>query len=186
MDAPAIKRVLHVGCGPKSVTGLHEIFRTGEWQEVRLDIDPGVQPDIVSSITSMPEVLSDSFDAVWSSHNLEHLFAHEVPLALREFHRVLKGNGLALLTMPDLQRAAEFLAQGKFEETLYESPAGPIAAIDICFGLRTAIARGNHFMAHKTGFSAPSLGQKLVACGFHNVQVQRRNLELWAIAYKPQ
>jgi len=41
----------------------------------------------------------------------------------------------------------------------------------------------NEFMAHKTGFSAAFLGKKLVASCF--VNVQRRDLALCAIAYKP-
>ena len=69
------------------------------------------------------------------------------------------------------------------DETVYESPAGPIAAIDICFGRRASIAHCNEFMAHKTGFSAAFLGKKLVASCF--VNVQRRDLALCAIAYKP-
>jgi ubiquinone/menaquinone biosynthesis C-methylase UbiE len=173
-----------VGCGPPRSDKLHETFRTPLWQEIRLDIDAAVEPDIVASITAMPQVPDDSVDAVWSSHNLEHLYAHEVPVALREFLRVLKTGGFVLLTMPDLQKAAEYVAQGKLEEPIYQSPAGPISAIDICFGHRASIARGNHFMAHKTGFSAQTLSQKLAACGFQDIRVERRGLDLWAVGYK--
>jgi len=35
----------------------------------------------------MPMVASRSYDAIWSSHNLGHLYAHEVPLALAEDDR---------------------------------------------------------------------------------------------------
>jgi len=63
-----------------------------------------MQPDIVCSITDMSPVAADSVDAVWSSHNLEHLQRHEVPVALAEFLRVLKPAGLLLLTLPDLQQ----------------------------------------------------------------------------------
>ncbi|MCA8996833.1 MAG: methyltransferase domain-containing protein [Planctomycetaceae bacterium] len=132
----------------------------------------------------MPEITDSSVDAVWSSHNLEHLFAHEVPVALKEFLRVLKPGGFALLTMPDLQKAAEYVAQGKLEDPVYESPAGPISAIDICFGHRASIARGNHYMAHRTGFSAETLTEKLTASGFFKVRVERKGFDLWAIAYK--
>ena len=37
-------------------------------------------------MTDMSMVDSAAVDAVWSSHNLEHLYAHEVPVALGEFH----------------------------------------------------------------------------------------------------
>jgi protein O-GlcNAc transferase len=180
------RRVLHVGCGPKRQDKLHRTFQAGDWQEIRVDIDPAVQPDIVATITAMPQIPDDTVDAVWSSHNLEHLFAHEVPIALREFLRVLKPGGFVLMTMPDLQKAGEFLARGQLEEPIYQSPAGPISAIDICFGHRASIARGNEFMAHRTGFSAHTLAQKLAACGFRRIRVERKNLDLWALAFKPE
>lgn len=181
----ASKSVLHVGCGTKRREKLHRTFHSDEWHEIRLDIDPSVKPDVIASITHMPQISGNSVDAVWSSHNLEHLYSHEVPIALREFLRVLKPGGFALLTMPDLQKAAEYLARGQMEETVYQSPAGPIAAIDICFGHRASVARGNEFMAHKTGFSAGSLTKKLTDSGFQKVRVERRGMDLWAIAYKP-
>ena len=59
------------------------LSRARNWREIRLDLDPAVQPDIVCSITDMSPVATDSVDAIWSSHNLEHLQRHEVPLALQ-------------------------------------------------------------------------------------------------------
>jgi hypothetical protein len=98
----------------------------------------------------------------------------------------LKPGGFLLLTMPDLQCVAEFIAQGRLHEPLYQSEAGPISAIDICFGHRVSIARGNEYMAHKTGFSAQTLYDYLVASGFKKVRVQREGWDLWAIAHKPE
>jgi hypothetical protein len=76
--------VLHVGCGWPDPESLHDDFRGPEWRELRLDINPEVRPDIVADITGMPEVPSKSVDAVWSSHNVEHVFAHEVPKVFGE------------------------------------------------------------------------------------------------------
>jgi predicted SAM-dependent methyltransferase len=133
---PAIgaRYVLHVGCGPKRSEKLHEVFRNAHWHEIRVDINPAVDPDIVANITSIPQVADACIQAVWSSHNLEHLFAHDVAIALNEFRRVLVPGGFALLTLPDLQKAAEFIARGLLERPVYESRAGPICPIDICFG----------------------------------------------------
>jgi hypothetical protein len=97
---------------------------------------------------------------------------------------VLKPGGFALLTMPDLQAVAESVAKGDLETPLYISPAGPICASDMLFGHRPPIARGNHFMAHRTGFTAGSLSEKLAAAGFRKVSVDRRDFSLWAIANK--
>ena len=63
------------------------------------------------------------------------------------------------------------------------SPAGPIAAIDILYGLGTDLARGNHYMAHKTAFTTETLKQKLLEAGFSQAEVKRDRLNLWATAY---
>ena len=180
----ASKTVLHVGCGAPNPKKLHETFRGPEWKELRLDIDPAVAPDIVCDMRDMSVVGTASVDAVWSSHNVEHLYAHQVPTVLGEFHRVLKHGGFTLITLPDLQAVCRYIAEDKLEEVLYVSPAGPISPIDVVYGLRRAIARGNRFMAHKTGFTAKSLGDKLERAGFRRVQVRRSGFDLWASGYK--
>jgi hypothetical protein len=186
ITAGARKRVLHVGCGSNRPGKLHPSFNADGWQEIRLDIDAEVQPDIVACITDMRQVAEASVEAIWSSHNLEHLYAHEVPLALKEFWRVLKPDGFVLITLPDLQAAAEYVARGQLEEVIYVSPAGPVSALDMCYGFRPALATGNRFMAHKTGFTAATLRQKLVDRGFVDVRVERENLALWAIGHRPR
>lgn len=178
---PGARLVLHVGCGPRNPATLHKTFHGPEWHEVRLDINPGVNPDIVGTIVDMSGVDSESVDAVWSSHNLEHVYAHEVPLVLGEFYRVLRPGGRALVTMPDLQSIGEALARGKLEDPLYDSPAGPIAALDMLYGHGGSITGGNEYMAHRTGFTARTLTKKMNRAGFVDVEVRRDpERALWA------
>jgi len=175
------RTVLHVGCGCQS---LPPYFSPDSWLETRLDIDPVVKPEVICSMTDMQPIKEASFDAIWSSHNLEHLYAHEVLLALREFYRVLKFGGIAYLLLPDIQAVAAEVATGNLEGILYQSPAGPISAIDILWGHRKSIQAGNDYMSHKTGFTAQTLGEKLAAVGFR-AQIERREFwELLAIAEK--
>ncbi|MBI3466459.1 MAG: methyltransferase domain-containing protein [Planctomycetes bacterium] len=174
-----LRTVLHVGCGGATI---HPLFQVPGWQEIRLDINPGVQPDIVASITDMAEVETASVDAVWSSHNLEHLYPHEVPLALAEFRRVLRSGGFALISLPDLQAVAELVAADKLEDVAYISPAGPIAPLDMIYGFRPALAGGNAFMAHRTGFTAKSLSRQLTEAGFATAAAWRSEFNLWALA----
>ena len=178
------KRLLHVGCGSARARDTVPVFADPDWQEVRLDVDPHVRPDVVASITDMRPVPDASVDGVLSAHNLEHLFAHEVPVALREFRRVLRPGGFALIFTPDLQAVAAHVARGELEDTLYVSPAGPIAAADVLYGLRRSVAAGNHYMAHKTGFTEGTLRQKLAEAGLVEVEVGRDRFELHAIAYR--
>ena len=180
-----MRRLLHVGCGPQNKWSLKG-FATHEWEEVRLDIAAGVKPDIIGKLTDMGAAPRRSFDAVFSAHNIEHVFAHEVPLALGEFHRVLKRDGFAVVTCPDLQTVCERVATTGLLEPLYVSPMGPIAALDVMYGHRPSIAAGNVYMAHKCGFTLPSLTACLREAGFKSVHGVRRieAFELWAIACK--
>ena len=180
---PGAKRLLHIGCGTAGPERLPECFRDAHWQQTRLDIDPQVRPDIVASLTDMHMVASASIDAVWSSHNLEHLEGFEVPQALAEIRRVLKPGGFALITLPNLQRIAELIAQGRADQVMYTSPAGPITPLDMLFGHQASLARGNRYMGHRTGFTAERLGEKLTAAGFEEVRVLKGgSFDLWAVA----
>ena len=180
------KTVLHVGSGTETAERLHPLFRGEEWKELRLDIDPNVLPDIVNSITDMKNVEDNSVEGLWSSHNLEHLFAHEVPIALAEFFRVLKPKGIVLVAVPDIQAVAVEVAKGNLEDLLYTSPAGPISAIDVLWGFRRSISQGNHYMAHKTGFTEASLKKKMEDAGFRMGDIEKTPFGLLAVGIKPE
>ncbi len=184
--AAASKRLLHVGCGPKRKNATTRGFNTPQWAETRLDIDPSVQPDVVGTMTDMAAVSSGAMDAIFSSHNIEHLYPHEVPVALAEFRRVLADDGFAVITCPDLQSVCELVAQDRLTEPAYTAPAGPIAPLDILYGHRAAMARGNLYMAHRCGFTSRVLAATLGQAGFLTV-ISRRlpaRHELWAPASK--
>jgi SAM-dependent methyltransferase len=178
----AKKCVLHVGCGKLALDA--ELFDPRQWKEIRLDIDPAVEPDIINSIIDMNAVQNRSVDVVWSAHSLEHLYRHEVIPALQEFYRVLKPNGLVMITLPDIQAVAREVAEGRLEDPLYQSPAGPIAAIDILWGHRAAIIKGKQHMVHKTGFTSTTLEKNLAQANFQNIQIKSIGWDLWATAYK--
>ena len=185
-SAPALKTVLNVGCGYPARQKLHRHFHGQGWREIRLDLDPAVHPDIVCSMTDMSSVADNAIDAVWSSHNLEHLQRHEVPLALREFIRVLKPHGLLLLTIPDLQQVARLVVEDELEDQAYFSPSGPITPLDMIFGHTASLARGNPYMAHRTGFTARTLLKVLIEAGFIEISLRAgTSFDLWATAYKP-
>jgi SAM-dependent methyltransferase len=184
--APVItKTVLNVGCGYPLRQRLHRHFEGPDWREIRLDIDPRVRPDVICSITDMRPVASESVDAVWSSHNLEHIYRHEVPAALGEFIRVLKPGGFLLVTLPDLQQIAELIVADHLDDEAYMSPSGPVTPLDMVFGHTPSLALGYSFMAHKTGFTLRSLQALLNDAGFVDIRLQRGSaFDLWATAHK--
>ena len=63
----AIWRVLHVGSGAALDGRLHAVFRSDQWDEIRLDVDIAADPDLVCSVTDMSSFVEDAaFDAIWS------------------------------------------------------------------------------------------------------------------------
>ena len=182
-----ISKLLHVGCGQKTKMQTTAAFKTSEWVETRFDIDSRVEPDIVGSILKMDGIDNNCYDAVFSSHNIEHLYPHEVPVALGEFNRVLKDDGFVVITCPDLQSVSELIAEDKLTEAAYNSPAGPITPLDILYGHRASLQQGHHYMAHKCGFTLKVLMGTLKAAQFVKVAGLKRGhpfYDLWVVASK--
>ncbi|MBI5333726.1 MAG: SAM-dependent methyltransferase [Burkholderiales bacterium] len=179
-----MKTLLHVGCGPTRLQNL-PIFLHSGWHELRYDIDASVGPDIVGTLQDMSLIEDGVIDAIYSSHNIEHVWGFEVPGVLSEFYRVLANKSFAVILCPDMQSVAEAVAEGALDKPLYISPAGPIAAVDIIYGHQAAIAAGNQYMAHKTAFTDVTLSRALLAAGFEGVAIARDLIYgLHALAFK--
>lgn len=163
-------------------------FDSPDWEEVRFDIDPEVHPHILGTMTDMKNVETASMDGLFSSHNIEHLYPHEVVIALSEFLRVLKDDGFVVITCPDLQSVCEAVVADKLLEPLYESGAGPITPMDIMYGHRGYLQQGNTYMAHKCGFTYSVLSSCLIDAGFKSVIGGRRPeyFDLWIMGYKTE
>ena len=181
------KVLLHVGCGRTTIESIPlSGFQHSDWMEVRLDVDKSVHPDIVGTMVNMEAVSSGFANALYSSHNIEHLYPHEVPLALAEFKRVLAEDGFLVLTCPDLQSLCQLVVDDKLLEPAYISSAGAIAPLDILYGFRPAMAAGNLYMAHRCGFTLSTLMATLKEAGFASIVGARRPeaFDLWVLASK--
>ena len=121
-----MKKLLHVGCGPNKKENTIKYFDSS-WSEVRLDINKDAKPDILGSMTDLSNVEKNSYDAIFSSHSIEHLFAHEVEIALKEFRSVLNEDGFVVITCPDLKSVSKLVIEDKLYEKAYQSPSGPIS-----------------------------------------------------------
>ena len=180
-----MKTLLHVGCGHENKYHL-KVFNNDNWKEIRFDIDESFNPDIVGTMTDMKSVETASVDALYSSYNIDHIYPHQVPIALREFHRVLKEDGIVVIKCPDIQGVCEAVVQDKLLEPLYDSPGGPISPIDALYGWRARIEEGKEYMAHKGGFTYSVLNSAFYEAGFKVRIGGRRPLdyELWLVAFK--
>jgi predicted SAM-dependent methyltransferase len=177
--------VLNLGCGYPLRQRLHSTFREPGWHEIRHDIAADSCPDLVCPIVGLEGIADASVDAIWSSHNLAHLYRHEVPGALNAFCRVLRPGGLLMAAALDLQQIAGFIAADGLDDEIYRSPSGPITPLDMIYGHTGSIGQGSAYMAHRSGFTATTLGQLLVAAGFVDIAIVRTDFELTARASAP-
>lgn len=164
--------LLHVGCGSEPLPEYMSGFA-----ETRLDINPDTKPDIVASMLDLGDI--GPFDAIFCSHALEHLFPHQVETAIREFYRVLKPGGYALVFVPDLEGVK------LSDDVLFMAPSGPITGRDLIYGHTGYLRGGNEYMAHRTGFTSHMLKKAFMIEGFDTVQVRRLEpFNLMAVALK--
>ena len=182
-----MKTLLHVGCGPQDKSQLQG-FNNNNWNEIRLDIDEDVNPDIVGTLIDLKLVETASVDAVYSAFNIDHIYPHEVPIALKEFYRVLQDDGIVVITCPDMQGVCDAIAQDKLLDVLYESSSGPISPIDVLFGNRREVSAGNEYMSKKGGFTYSELDRVFFEEGFKTRVGGRREemYELFLVAFKQE
>jgi methyltransferase family protein len=182
----AMTAVLHLGCGARGRKKLPSVFLGSGWREIRIDKDPDVRPDLRAGLTDMQGISDGLADAVYSSDPVEHLYPHEVALALREMHRVLKPTGFVLIRLPDLQELARHVAEGRLEDALYVSPLGPITPLDMLYGHRPSLESGTAINAPRTGFTSATIAAALIKAGFGAAIVQRdpSTFSLTVIAFR--
>jgi SAM-dependent methyltransferase len=183
-DEPARRKVwVNAGCGPR--TGVYRSPLFNDWREIRVDVDPMAEPDIVADVTDLSPLRDGMADAIWSSHCMEHLFHHQVADALREFHRVIADDGFIIFLVPDVQAVASMIAADKFHETVYEAAVGPVTAHDMFYGYGPAIAKGHTKMAHRCGFTPTIAINFLTQSRFSEFRIRRLpTLELAIVARK--
>jgi hypothetical protein len=179
----AAKRILNAGAGTSVPKRILPLLTSPDWEQVRLDVDGGANPDVVGSVTQVAQLFShQSFDLIWCSHVMEHLYAHEVYPTFMQFRQILKSNGFALIMCPDLEAVAKLVVEHGLAHIAYTSAAGPIRPLDMIYGHSTAIEQGKHHMAHRTGFTTERLGTLLLSAGFPTVSVTSDNFEVCALA----
>lgn len=159
-------------------------FQGRTWQEIRLDVNPEVLPDVVAPILDMTPVENASVDAVYSPRNITYLHPREVPVVLQEFRRVLKPDGFLALTCPDLQAICALVAEDKLDEPAYLSPKGSVTPLDMLYGNQEVITGGDLHMIHKSGFTARTLETTLIESGYKSCEIRRgKNFDLMVLAY---
>lgn len=179
-----MKKVLNVGGNSKAIP-LPDHY--AGYEHLLLDIDPRGSPDILCDARTLTTLEPRQFDAIYCAHNLEHYYRHDVRRVLAGFLHVLKDDGFAEVHVPDIDEVMRVtVAKGlDIDDVLYDSLAGPIAVIDVLYGLGTEIEEsGQDFFAHKTGFTRKSLTKALEIAGFGKTYSACASLEIRTLAFK--
>lgn len=169
-------RVLNIGSGRcKSVLK--------DAEEMRLDCDPDVKPDILGDICDPNIVIKDSYDCVWCSHVLEHLYEHQISYVLDKIHSVLNSDGVLILSVPDIASVVKQMVSKNLElsDVLYQSQIGPIRVLDVFYGLQSEIKKGKVAYTHKMGFDYKSI-KKVLMDKFAEVYIRRVNYEICTVS----
>jgi ADP-heptose:LPS heptosyltransferase/predicted SAM-dependent methyltransferase len=92
-------RGLDLGCGPMAT--FPHFIRVDNLKDTQL-FGQYIKPDIrIETAEKLDVFASESMDFVFSSHLLEHIESEKVVKALREWMRVIRGNGYLVLYLPD-------------------------------------------------------------------------------------
>jgi ubiquinone/menaquinone biosynthesis C-methylase UbiE len=137
---------LHLGCGPHHFDGY-----------VNIDLRMTQATDLVCSITKLPYP-DRSVARIETYHVIEHLFRHDLPVALREWYRLLIPGGQLVIEFPDL------------DQLMRKYLAGDIKQLDGIFGLQRFEGDCHHF-----GYTFDTLRNALEKDGF--VQIERKEPE---------
>jgi len=177
-------RVLNIGGGNKYIP-IPPYYRG--WEHVLLDCDQAGEPDILLDARELGTLPAQEYDAVYSSHLLEHFGPWELPRVVIGMRHVLKPEGWLEARVPDLGGLFQLVARDNLEldAFLYQSPGGPIHVLDVIFGYAPLVQRSPE-MAHHTGFSQKSLGKLLKGSGFSRVWIGAHNLEIQAYGFVGQ
>jgi len=176
-------RVLNVGGGVgRALPSIYDGY-----DQVLLDIDPLVEPDVVCDARKIRGLRANQYDAIHCSHTLEHFYDHEVPGVLGGFRHVLKPKGFAYVAVPNLTALFRDVVVGchDIHDTWYKAGPHSFSFHDVLYGWGKQVASGNEHYCHRTGFTEKSLGRALRAAGFVGVNTAPDRIgNLFAFAFK--
>ena len=182
----AKRTVLNLDPTGHSVVSAIPLFQEKDWQIVEHAPDQRGQSVSLSEPDWLPTLASNAIRAIVASHNLPRYFVHDVEKMLGDYHRILTDDGFVIAVCSDLKAiSAVIMAQG-VSGTVYESPAGPITALDLVFGHQDSLKQGLFSMAHRSGFTLESLIAAFEQAGFASVRGLARvgQCDVWVIASK--
>lgn len=177
-------RLLHVGCGGARLN-------LPGHEEVRIDCNPDVDPDLVADMRAIPLPPHEA-DVVYASHCLEHVCWGDALPMLRHWRDLLKPGGKVVIQVPDLHQVMELGVLRGLDVVAYMSPSGPVTPRSMLYGHEVGETGPTEAMQHRCGYTRQTLHKLLTAAGFTDIEfgyttaqervTQKYNLHAEAVA----
>ena len=118
-----------------------------------------IDADVIAPMWDIPYP-DNSVDFIWSSHTLEHVGIYDVAKVLKEWFRILKPGGEAIIQVPNFDYVAKYWLTGPDRQW----------AEAMVFGTQV-----NEGQFHKCAFTYASLKGDLEIAGFEVKRVELRD-----------
>lgn len=147
---------LNVGCGKRYLDGYKNI-------DVQANPRNPHAPDIIADARAIP--LPDGCaDEILAIHLFEHFYRWQIPGLLKEWHRLLKPEGLLVLELPNLIKCCQNIL------AMYSGKPNPLGGKDPnqsgMWGLYGDPRYEDEWMCHRWAWSPESLSAVLAENGF--------------------
>jgi predicted SAM-dependent methyltransferase len=131
--------------------------RTEGWKT--LDIATGPEVDYVGDCRKLAQFADASIETIYASHVLEHVPYREIGAVLKDWFRVLRPGGLAMIAVPDFQALCRLYLhpQATLQDRLY--------LMQMVFG-----GQADPHDFHFVGFEGELLGYMLREAGFTDMK----------------
>lgn len=141
---------LHIGAGSTKIPGL-----------INCDLfNPDA--DLKADASNLDMFDDGSVDLIESHHMIEHLSFADTDSALIEWHRVLRNNGLLILTFPDITAISVEWIKYSLVYPLFPRPKHLDYIVKMLVG-----SQEHEGMFHKNAFDIRRMSRMLLTHGFH-------------------
>lgn len=158
---------LHLGCGKKYIDGFKHV-----------DLQDLEHIDYKASVDKLDFAEDNSIELIYTAHVLEHFGRNEYKDVLKEWHRVLKRNGVLRISVPSFDAVVKYYSEKNDN-------------LELLLGLLVGGQKVGQYDYHKMIFDKKLLTTVLEETGFTDIveydwrAMEHSNIDDFSQAYLP-